>query len=165
MRKGETKNILPLSAVTLRPFSQKTCIVFERLADIFLRFVQRNTFRNKLANPVASEYNPFLLIRLFFCHNISNLIVVDFAGFICSTNTNCLSMRWKHIGFIYTVNNISLSFLIKIGELHGGTHFHLTFIHKVLQLRYKVGKADIALYLCIAIFRVLSKYFSRCLSI
>ena len=47
MRKGETKNILPLSAVTLRPFSQKTCIVFERLADIFLRFVQRNTFAQR----------------------------------------------------------------------------------------------------------------------
>ena len=69
MRKGETKNILLLSAVTLRPFSQKTRIVFQRLADIFLRFVQRNAFRNKLANPVAAENDPFLLIWLLLGHN------------------------------------------------------------------------------------------------
>lgn len=45
-------------------------------------------------------------------------------------------------------------------KLHRRTHFHLTFIHKLLKLRNKVGKADISVYLCLTVTDFFSKFFS-----
>ena len=120
------------------------------LYNIILSLAVRIVFWNIRFQSVKGKCKFGFLIWFFLIHNVPNFIVVDFAGFIRFADTDCLIVRRKCFGFIYTVNNISLSFLIKLGKLHGGTHFHLTFIHKVLQLVNKIGKADIALNLCLA---------------
>ena len=69
MRKGKQKTHAALPAVTLGTVTQKPVVMLQRLADILLRLVDGDIFRDQASHPVPTQNNLLTLIRLFLAHN------------------------------------------------------------------------------------------------
>ena len=91
MRKGKKKKThSALPAVTLGTVTQKLVVMLQRLADILLRLVDGDIFRDQASHPVPTQNNLLTLIRLFLAHNRRDRLRSQLAFFKKLPHTDCL---------------------------------------------------------------------------